>query len=57
MGVSVGVAHNLATASGDPDLDVSRRTVRNWLGALVEAGAVEKIPGEHAADPDTFRPR
>jgi DNA-binding transcriptional ArsR family regulator len=56
-GVSVGAAHDLAVASGDPDLDVSRRTVRNWLGALVEAGAVEKIPGEHAADPDTYRPR
>jgi len=28
-----------------------------FSGALVEAGAVEKIPGEHAADPDTFHPR
>jgi len=55
--VTVDEAHEIATDSGDPEFDVFRRTVRNWVGALVEADAVEKIPGDHAADPDTYRPR
>jgi len=55
--VTSGEAPDLAAGSGDPDLDVSRRTIRTWLGNFVDAGALRKEPVEHAAAPDEYYPR
>ena len=38
--VTVTEAHNLATDADDDVLNVSRRTVGNWIDELVEAGAL-----------------
>ena len=46
-----------AGGQGEPagdDLDVSRRTIRSWLGDLVDEGVLDKEPGDHAADPDEY---
>jgi hypothetical protein len=56
-GVSVKEAQDLAAASGDPKLDVSRRAMQDWLSALVDQGALRREDGDHAADPTTYHPR
>ena len=50
-------AHALAHDSDDEDLHVSDRTIRNYLGALTDAGVLDKEPGDHAADADRYHLR
>jgi DNA-binding transcriptional ArsR family regulator len=47
-------AHEIATATGEDALDVSKRTIQNWLKALVDEGVLERERGEHGAAPDRF---
>ena len=48
------VAVDITAASGEDAFDVSRRTVRNWLGDLVDEGALRKDPGDQANEPDEY---
>jgi hypothetical protein len=52
-GVTSADAEALAAAADD-DLDVSRRTIRSWLGDLADEGVLRKVSGDHAADPDEY---
>ena len=49
-------AHTLAQQSDESALDVSDRTVRNWLSALVSEGVLTR-EREHAAAPAEYRLR
>lgn len=47
--VTVSDAHDLAGEQDDPDLDVSRRAVRMWLGDLADEDALDKEAGDGTA--------
>ena len=55
--VTSGTAADIAAASGVDAIDVSRRTIRNWLSDLVDEGALRKEPGEQANEPDEYHLR
>ena len=48
-------AHAVAHESDDDDLQVGDRTVRKYLKALTDAGALEKTEGDSPTDPNECR--